>query len=1110
MSRKLSGVILVAAIFALASGANAAPVKFLRSPHTCNGKITFAYHGDLWVADRDGSDPRRLTDHVANDARPRFSPDGQWIAFTSNRMGNNDAWIIPTVGGKARQLTFHSTNDSVHYWTPDGKGVIVSTSRGTGTWGSPLYVVPLDGGIPVPMGMDFASTGMIKQDGSMVAFNRNGYRGRRKHYVGNSSSDVWVQDLSTGQTTQLTDVDLMTARTHVQDAAPMWGADGMIYFTSERDGFFNLWKISPDGGDAAQVTFHNKDGVVNPAMSPDGETVIYENEFELWTIDVPDGKPEKVSVDLDFDDKNNLFEVLTTSNEADGFSPSPDGSYVAVDYHGEIFVVPTDQETGEKKQVTSSSWRERYERWSPDGKYIAYISDESLEEEIWLFDLATGSRRKLSNHESTKSNLKWSPDSKHIAFVAANTLFDIDVASGSTAQLAHNPEGGYRLSGYSADGKWMVYSRGDENLNTDVYLFNIAEKQEFNVTQDPFRDGGGALTADGKHVVFTSNRNGGTNHLFVVSLTKVTEDPNDPLVRERKKAEEGAGNEGRRGRGRGRGRRGAGEETEPEAEEQEEEVAEIDVQIDLEGIDRRAVQLTTGNTGVRSVFLSKDGKTIYYVSGGGGGRGRGRGRRGGGGGGGGGSAALNAIGIDGKNQRKVADGSFGGIIPTTDGELVFYREGRNIFKMPLTGRNKEQVNFALRVQVDTPGQWEQIFEEAWRVMKYRFYDENMHGFDWPAIKKEYKPQLAYVGANEDVYDLANEMIGELNASHVGVRGGATRSLPAAYQTALLGFEMEPDYMHYKVTHVYRDGPADKEWVDLKAGDYVLAIDGHPIKAGDNYWAILNHTLNDYVTLKVSSSTPNGNADAREVRIRTTNSLRNIKYQEWVENNRDWVEDYSEGKIAYLHIRSMNQASLVIFENEINRFWNAKGIVIDIRFNGGGNIDQQLLDILERRPYEYWNSRQGSRAAGRRPRQAIAGPKVMLINHRSGSDSEVTPLGFRDLGLGRIVGNPTAAAVIATGSYSLINGATIRTPGSLVAAYDPTQPNNYGINLENYGVPPDVWVENSPQDSREGLDRELKTAVDEALRMLASGVWQYDSTRDTDTNAANGGNGGGKK
>ena len=1101
-----------ALVLTVAVHATAAPVKFLRSPHVNRDSIAFMYHGDIWIANRDGSDPRRLTNHVASDSTPRFSPDGQWVAFNSNRMGNSDVWIIPIGGGAARQLTFHGTTDRLQYWTPEGDGVIITTSRGSGAWGGPMQIVPLDGSLPVPMRMDVASAGMINLDGSKVAFNRNGYRGRRKHYRGNNSTDIWVQDLRTLEIAQLTDLDLRESREHVQDSDPMWGRDGKIYFTSERDGYFNLWRIRSDGQGLEQVTHHEQDGVVNPSVSPDGTTIIYENEFELWTLDLPDGQPRKIGIDLEFDDKHNLFEVLTSEDEVDGFSPHPDGSSVAVDYHGEIFVVPSEADIGEKTRVTSSAWRERSESWSPDGKYLAYVSDESLEEEIWLYELETATRQKLTDLPAIKANLTWSPNSARLAFVADNTLYSIDIASSTTTALASNPEGGYRLSDISKDGRYLVYSRSDEDLNSDVYILDTQENQESNLTQNPFRDSGGVLTSDGKQVVFHSNRDDGNTHLFRVPLSKVAEDPDDPLVRQRlQQAEKKKGKGGKR---RGKGRSGKDQDEspaepeepqepqeteeaeatadEPESSEAAEEPAAVALDIDLDGIDRRAVQLTSGESNESSYFLSEDGETVYFVSSPiSGGSARGSRRRGRGEGDSG--SALHSIGLDGKDQKKVADGSFRGLTPTADRKSAFYSDDDKLHRLTLSGKQQEQIKFALQVRIDKRGEWEQIFEESWRVMKYRFYDENMHGFDWDRIKAQYKPTLAYVGADEDVYDLANEMIGELNASHVGVSGQPSQPQPEAYQTALLGFELEPGEQHYQITHIYRDGPADKEWLDLGVGDHVLAIDGQELAVGDNYWKILNNLLNDYATVKVWRPGSDA-AEFRLLRIKTTTSLRNVKYEEWVEDNRDWVEQYSGNRIAYLHIRSMNQSSLRRFENEIDRFWNAKGIVIDIRNNGGGNIDQELLDILERRPYEYWNSRRGSRAAGRRPQQAIAGPKVMLINHRSGSDSEVTPQGFRDLGLGRIVGNPTAAAVIATGSYRLINGASIRTPGALVATYDPTRPNNYGINLENYGVPPDVWVENTPQDVLNGFDRELQAAVDEALRMLEIGLWQYDPER----------------
>jgi tricorn protease len=1064
------------------------PIKFARFAHIANdGTIAFTYQDDIWIANQDGKNARRLTAHVARDVGTRFSPDGQWIAFTSNRMGNNDVYVVPVTGGEPRQLTWHSGDDQAIYWTPDGKGVVFATTRGTHPFGSPLYRVALDGSIPEPLGMDFGRVGMIKQDATMVAFNRVLPTYWRKGYRGNNSGDLAVQDLKSGEITEITDTDIKQFRSHVNDVHPMWGADGMLYFASERDGTFNIWRTSPKGGTPVQVTRHKEDGVQFPSASPDGRRIIYENEFSLWTLDVPNGQPRQVPISMAFDPKENDVDILTANARADGFSVSPTGDYVAVDFHGEIVIVPVESGVGEKTQITASPWRERFQSYAPDGKKIAYVSDESGEEEVWLFDVATGARRKLTTHESVKSEVTWAPNSQKLAYVAANRIFEIDLAGAAGArEVAHNPAGGFALTEYSPDGNWLVYMRRDDDQNADVYVHDVRARREYNVTQNPFNDTNGRLTPDGKTLVFTSTRDGGTPHLFAVSLVRLTEDPNDPLVRERMRRDTTGARREARGAaadtsGAGRGALGAG--------------SAPAIRVDEQGIERRAVQLTRGNVGVSSFFLSRDGRTIYFSTGAGGGFG------------GGGQqqaqtdssdAGLFSIGTDGRDRRRITGGVFTGMVPTADRRSIFFRRqprggddeaggppsGFEIHRLTIASpQRSERVNFSFPVRIDRKAEWNQLFEEAWRVMKYRFYDEKMHGRDWDAIKARYKPLLKFAGTNEDVYDLANEMIGELNASHTGVSGPPTRTMPRVYTTRFLGFEMEPDRGagRYKVSHIYREGPADKEWIDIKVGDYVLAIDGTELKAGDNYWKTLSTTLNEYIPVRYAK---NANGDgAKTVRVASVTSLNDIKYEEWVAQRREMVEKETNGEIAYVHIRAMNQPSLVRFRNEIDQYTNKKGIIVDIRYNGGGNIDQELIDILEREPYQFWNQRTGSRTWGRRPRQAIAGPKVMLINHRSGSDSEVTPMGFRQLGLGRIVGNPTAAAVIATGSYALINGGAIRTPGSLVVTWDPSKPNNYGVNLENYGVPPDVWVENTPMDELKKFDRELKVAIDEAMKML---------------------------
>ncbi|HBE71652.1 MAG TPA: hypothetical protein DDW52_26210 [Planctomycetaceae bacterium] len=1063
----------------------AEPTKFVRYPHISNsGQLAFSYHGDIWVADSDGSGARRLTAHIARDTFPRFSPDGKWIAFNSDRMGNSDIWMVPTTGGVPRQLTHHSTDDSIQYWTPDGKSIIVTTSRGAGPWGSPLYVVPTDGGLPEPLDMDRAAAGMMSQDGKHIAFNRSGFRYWRKHYRGNNNTDIWIQNLATKKISQLTDTKVKEYREHRQDAHPMWGADGQIYFMSERDDTFNIWKISPDGDEPTQVTSHKSDGVQYPSISPDGKTIVYENEFELWKLPIEGGKPERIAIDLSFDPKDNLVHVVESESEARGMSPAPDGETVAVEFNGEIFIVPADPEMGEKVQVTRSEWRDGSVTFSPDGSHLAYMSDQAGDEDIWLYEIETKNHRQLTKQESLKGSMTWSHDSKKIAFTADQKIFLVDVADGKLTELIHNPEGGFRNVDFSNDDQWLIYYRSDKDLDSEVYLFDLENRQEHNVTQSRFSEFGNTLTSDGKHVVFISDRTG-TYQLYAVSLTKLTEDQDDPLVKKHKQNKKSASSkqqtdekpekddEEEKATDEGDENMDSDKTKDDDALEDKDHSSKQSLEIDLDGIMDRARQLTFGSDDIRGYEASADGKTIYFTRGG----------------------ALYSIGVSGGKEKKITDGSFSDLTLSGDGKSFFYRSGSSLYKMSTRGSDKKKIEFSLKVRIDKSKQWEQIFEEAWRVMKYRFYDEKMHGFDWDEIKSRYKPMLKYVGENQDLYDLCNEMIGELNASHTGVSGPPTRSMDRLVSTRHLGFEMTSDGEYFRVAHIYPKGPADKEWLDLKLGDIVLEIEGQPIRGNDNYFAILNDLLNDYANITVS--TP-GEADGdtvvlgpeRTLRIRHVSSVRNLKYEAWVEGNREYVSELSDGKVGYVHIRSMNRSSLERFRTEIDQFWNKNGMIIDIRYNGGGNIDQELIDILERKPYEYWNSRQGGRARGRRPRQAIAGPKVMLINWRSASDSEVTPQAFRDLKLGRIVGNPTYGAVIATGSYGLMGGARIRTPGSLVVTYDPTKEYNYGINLENFGVPPDVWVENSPKDELKGFDRELKRAVDEALKMLKKGTWQF--------------------
>ena len=363
-------------------------------------------------------------------------------------------------------------------------------------------------------------------------------------------------------------------------------------------------------------------------------------------------------------------------------------------------------------------------------------------------------------------------------------------------------------------------------------------------------------------------------------------------------------------------------------------------------------------------------------------------------------------------------------------------------------------------------------------MKYRFYDPQMHGFDWDAARAKYRPLVDFVGDRQELLNIINEMIGELNASHTGAAPPPRGQAAGGVSTSHLGIELEPDNTagRYRVAYVYEDGPADKDWVRVKVGDYLLAINGKPVKAGDDYWQLLNNRLNRKVDVTFNGKAADDGAWHTRIEAISPNAYSQLRYERWVKDRRKKVDELSSGRIGYLHIQAMNQPSLRRFEKEIREYRNKEALVIDQRWNGGGNIEQELLAILVQRQYQIWQPR-GTEPSGR-PFAGFFGPKIVLQNWRSASNAEMFPAGFRALGLGKVVGTPTMGAVIGTGSYSLIDGSTVRTPGVGVFLADPKR-----TNMENYGVQPDMLVDNKPEDSIAGRDRQLEAAVDELMKQL---------------------------
>src|SRR5438477_48757 len=998
--KKLYPFAIALFIFTMASLAFAREARLVRYPSYNNGRIAFTYLGDIWTADENGQNVQRLTVNKARDAYPKFSPDGKWIAFSSDRNGNLDVFIIPSTGGPAKQLTFHSADDVVLGWAPDGHGVLFSSQRG---------------------------------------------------------EDFMAQ----------------------------------------------LYVVSVDGGKAERVTGFKSGDVRFPSISSDGRTIVFEHDFGIWKLDTASKKATPIHLDINAETEENDTEMRAFNSEADDYDLAPNSRRIVVSVHGEIFTVPVEE--GDARQITDSSARDRAVNYSPDGKWLSFISDRSGREELYVTAIdGSGEAQKLTDIDALKFGYNWSPDSKDIAFVSSDSkLRKITVATKQIVELDASRYGNISTPEWSPDGKWLAFSKADASRTTDVYLLAASgeDKQAHKITFDSYDERSPRFAPDGRKLFFiraeTTGGGGGgfgnaSDQIHSVGLERLERDPDDP--EERPEAESAQPPVGEGGEGAGAPRRPMNR---PPHE----------TKVDWAGMKHRTRQVTRMPFLISNFTIAPDSRTIVFVT----------------------SEpsataptpVVYSIQEDGKRLTRITAGGppqaegeggagfgFGGGISdlniSRDGRTLFFKELDGIYSVPLgtgaattgatttaaAGRGttggggvegaRRRISFNVRVKINRPAEWAEMFGDAWRTMKYRFYDPAMHGMDWDAAKAKYEPLVQDVGDRQELLNIINEMIGELNASHTGAAPPPGGRLAGGVSTGNLGIELEPDSAagRYRVAYVYEDGPADKDWVKVKVGDYLIAIGGKQVKAGDEYWQLLNDRLNRKVEVTFNSKPSDEGAWKTRIETINSNAYSNLRYERWVKERRQKVDELSQGRVGYIHIRAMDQPSLRKFEKESREFRNKDAMIIDERWNGGGNIQQELLGILVQREYQIWQPR-GTEASGR-PFAGYFGPKVVLQNWRSASNAEMFPAGFRALGLGKVVGTPTMGAVIGTGSYSLIDGSTVRTPGVGVYLADPKK-----TNMENYGVQPDLRVDNSPEDNLAGRDRQLESAVDELLKQLGA-------------------------
>jgi tricorn protease len=1133
MARKSFAAVCLTVLVWLASGPAfraASPIRLARYPDYHAGKIAFSYLGDIWVVNEDGANAQRITDNLGRDTYPRFSPDGKFIAFSSNRHGNNDVFVVSTTGGAPKRLTFHTGNDEVVGWTRDSQRVIFRSARGDGAFPSvaTLYQVAATGGQEKPLPLDWGYWGSFSPDGTSLVFNRHPAVWSRKHYRGSYSADLWIGDLNAKSYTKLLGDE------QYNRYWPMWGSDNFIYFVADplpndrsvvpgspevRKSVNNIYKVPVKGGQPVQVTRHTSGSLFWPSISADGKVIVYEENFGIWKLDVASGKASEVKLDIATDEKENEAEIETVNNEVDSFDLSPSGRRAVISARGQILTIATDRGDITRVAPDKMASRNQTPKWSDDGKFIAFVSDRSGRDEIWISDPEGRTPKKITDLDNEKGALVWTPDSKALLYTAADKkLYSYAVADGKTTTIASSDLGRINAVAVSPDSKWISYAKQDRTLRSHVYIVPIGGGEERHISDDKvqYSENNAVWTADGRYIVFTSLEGtsngiatqGGINSTMALWVLSLRDQERDPSDRDIDNEAEGLAAEAAARQNTGRGG-GGGNAAPPE------------VRIDWSGMARRARQLTVPGSTIGGLTPAPEGHSIALtvatpVAGAGGRGGAGTDP----------SSGMYIINVESGQLTRVppapestnagagrggrgaqGGGGFGGganMVFARDGRTLYFRSGTGLFAAPLNQNNNanaqsanagatgrgggrgargntpaatepttpnqtaRQVIYTVNLEVDHKALRSQVFNEGWRIMKNRFYDAKMHGADWNAAKATYEPLLQYLVDEEELHSVMMMMIGELNASHTGVSGGPPNERVLA-QTRYPGFDLVSDPSGlYKVGHIYKDGPADRDYLKIKEGQYVISVDDHDLKTTQNYWQFFTLAPGTKFHFMINDKPAKEGAWDVTISPVAGSAFTDLQYARWVDDRREIVTKLSNGDIGYLHIRAMDAPSLRQFQLDLAANRTKKALVIDQRFNGGGGIDQELLGILAGRQYQYTIGRD---AGFQQPRpQNFYGPMVVMQNERSASDAEMFPAGFKALGLGKVIGVPTMGAVIGTGSYTLLDGSAIRTPGSGVWTVT-------GQNMENFGVPPDVHIDNTPADFVKGRDAQIEKAVE---------------------------------
>jgi tricorn protease len=1055
-----TATVLLSLLLVAAVGDAAAGILNARDPAPSpdGSGIVFSYMGDIWTVPAAGGTATRLTVHEAYDERPRWSPDGASIAFNSDRAGNGDLFVVPAEGGLPTKITCHSAWDNLQCWRRDGRALLFTSSRDT--LESELYEVPIAGGLPRTIIKDRGYNVALSPDNRWIAYVRGRTPWWRKHYKGSASRDIWIRAYTGGPSYRIVGGP-------TDDDRPMWGADGRtLYFMSERaDSVMNIWAVQlslpavGEGGEPAaarpptQVTHHTHDGVQMAKISHDGSVITYEWNAGVWRLAVPGGQPEEVVIEAPSDLKWNAELRRTFSSDASDFALSPDETQLAIVVRGEVYVCEfEDGEAGDAMRITESPAREKDVAWMPDGETLLFSSDRegnydiyaarsSEEGEPLLSDALKREIVRLTEGPEDEFSPTVSPDGETIAYLVGDRyLWTMDPEGGSQTRIL--PDAEILHAAWSPDSKWIALSRTTMGHKEDIFLVNVETGEATNISNHPNDDFQPRWTEDGKRLTFASRTDDGQYLLKYVWLTKEdywkTDEEREEDAEHADEPPDGEGEDG----------------------DEEDEEPSVEVVIDFDGINERTESVMNMRGGYDFYATTPDGHYFAFRSR---------------------TLGPNNLWIVDWEGNRLSQVSEGGSDPRelywdNDGSTCYYLDGGSIRSVSIdpesgdiTGRGR--VGFSARFTVSTADERRQMFNEAWRLLLNGFYDPDLHGVDWPAVREKYEPLALAAYTEEEFRAVVREMLGELSASHLGIYkwGGGGVS------TGMLGVYHDEwhDGPGIRVRKVVPDGPAEREGIE--PGEFITSIGGEAIPAGANYHCLLEDTVGEEILIEVASSADGG--DAREIRIRPIGRwpLWTLAYEDRIRENRARVEELSAGRLGYLHIAGMGLGNLFEFEEDLFAQGTGKdGVVIDIRGNGGGSVHDEILRFLDRRTYGYTTSR--SRPPSYNPLELYTKPLVLLIDESCYSDAEIFPMGWKALGLGPVVGTPTYGAVIGTNDLALIDGTMFRVPGS--GWFDLT-----GKNLENWGIEPDVRIDSVPEEVSRGRDGQLERAVEVLLEEI---------------------------